>query len=276
MNLRNLIFHDWRCGLLRARYLFTPLLAALPCFACWHSLRGAGFTPAPVELLMYCFKGQKPVTAYSDVLELQLPIFWLLLVGGCMFFNLDYLLKDLTNAGQQIIIRSKNRIAWYLSKCVWNLCSCGLYFIMIGATVVLFPLFTGGEITLRSNATALMLIFEEARVEPVPLSIADGLVVAFLLPLLTVSALSMLEMTLCLFVKPIVGFACCMVLLIVALFVSSPAILGNGAMAIRSAKILEAGIPAWAAAGIAGAAVIGCVVVGCLRFQRMDILGLEE
>ncbi len=276
MNWHKLIWHDLRCGLLRIRYLFLPFITALPCFLCWHKLRGVGFVGSTVDLLMYCFKGYKFVKFNSGVLEFQLPIFWLLLVGGCLFLNLDYLLKDLTNAGQQVIIRSKKRVTWYLSKCMWNICSCGLYFIIVVLTAFIFSVSTGGEITLHSNPTALMLIFEEVCFEPISLFVEDGLIISFFLPFLTVAALSMLEMTLCLIVKPASSFVGCMILLVVALFCPSPFILGNGAMTIRNSEIIAHGISSGSAVQIALITIIVCVISGSLCFKQVDIIGLEE
>ncbi len=276
MNLHRLVSHDLRCGLLRLRYLFTPLITLLPCFVCYHTLHGAGLTPAPVELLMYCFKGQKPVTAYSDVLELQLPIFWLLLVGGCLFMNLDYLLKDLTNAGLQVITRSRNKKAWYLSKCIWNICTCALFFALTAMTVCLFSLCAGGKLTLQCRSSALWLIFEDVCREPIELSVAEGLTTALLLPFLTVTALSMIQMTLCLFTKPTTSFIGCMALLVVALFVPSAALLGNGAMTVRSKEILDSGLSSGAGLGVALAVIALCVAIGCIRFKGVDMIGLEE
>lgn len=276
MNWHKLVMHDLRCGLLRPRYLFVPFLAALPCFLCVNYLQGAGLTASVVDIFMYCFQGVKPIGWSGNDLEFRLPIFWLLLVGGCLFLNLDYLLKDLTNAGQQVIIRSNNRAAWYLSKCVWNVCSCAVYFFMILLTACLFAFLWGADITLYSDPTALLVIFLEVCLEPIFLSLGEGVLISFFLPLVTVTALSMLEMTLCLAVKPTTSFVGCMILLVVAMFNPSPWVLGNGAMTIRNWKIMEGGIPSLAAALIAALTVTVCAICGTIRFRHVDIVGLEE
>ena len=95
-------------------------------------------------------------------------------------------------------------------------------------------------------------------------------------PFATVSALSMLEMTLCLLVKPVISFLICMILLVLPMFWSSPFSLGIGAMTIQSSYVIEGGINGGQAALVALSVIVICVFVGCRRFKHYDILGLEE
>lgn len=275
MNFSKLIRHDLRCGLARPRCLLVPLLAALPCWLCHKIAVTAGIPCGWGEYLMYCFMGAEPMDLMDTVEKSQLPVLWLTLTGGCLYLNLDYMLSDLSLTGQQIVVRSGSRREWFLSKCVWNLLSCGVYFLAVAATAALFALFTGGELSLRCDSAALDLLTQGAAGTRA-LSPLAALAASVLLPYLTVSALSLHQMTLCLVLRPILCFLLCEVVLLVSVYWSSPLILGNGAMGIRSGALTGGGVDPSLVCGECAALLLLCAVFGAWTFKRSDIIGAKE
>lgn len=270
--------HDLRCGSLRWRYLAAAAFTLLPCMLFRDTLKRCGQSGTWMDYLFYLFLGKEPILYAAPGQRIEMPLMWLLLMGGCLFLNLDYLLTDLTNAGQQIIIRSRNRMGWYLSKCLWNFCSCGEYIAIAALTAAVFTLAGGGKLSAGNTPDmhVLWAIFgfsagAEAVIPPV-----HGILAGLLFPFLTLSALSMLEMTLCLMVKPVVSFLAVLALLVLSVLWNSPFALGIGAMTIRSDLLVPLGIDSWLAAGTALAVILACVAAGTLRFRHTDILGLEE
>lgn len=276
MSWFKLFVHDLRCGLLRWRYICVLPLLILPCIMGRAEMSNYGCGGTWMDFMLYCFKGSKSIALSDSGLELELPTLWLLAVGGCLFLNLDYLLNDLTLSGQQIIVRSGTRRGWYLSKCLWNLCACVLYFALACLAVLLFTWVSGGTLALENTPALAPGIFRDVVTEPLSLTTEQGLMIGVLSPLVTIAALSMLEMTLCLLVKPVISFLICMLLLVLTMFWSSPFSLGIGAMAIRSGYVTESGIDAGQSCLFALAVIVLCILIGCWRFKRTDILGLEE
>lgn len=275
MNWYKLLRHDLHCGLFRLRYLLMPIIFLLPCFVCRLQLRGIGENGSVADYLLYCFSGSIPLGNVS-IFEFRLPILWLLVIASCLFLNLDYCLNDLTLSGQQIILRSGTRMGWYFSKCVWNILSCVLYFTFAALTVLLFTLATGGETSLESTPVAMIILFEDVVSQPVALTSTQTLLIAVLLPCLTIAALSMLEMLLSLLVRPVISFLSCMCLLILALYWESPFALGNGAMTMRSRLLSTDGLAAGSVIAVCVIVLIICAIVGAIRFRHTDILGMEE
>lgn len=194
-------------------------------------------------------------------------------MGGCLFLNLDYPLNDLTEAGQQVIIRSVRKSGWFLSKCLWNLLSCVVY-VLLGTLMALgFTVVAGGEIRLTNTPGACDAVLQLYGTKA--LDAGQALTVAVILPTLTLMALNMLQMVLCLLVKPVFSFLICVCLLVVALFINSPYVLGNGAIASRSGVLLEQGLDPVAASLFCVAAIAVIVAVGVIRFDRMDHLRYE-
>lgn len=276
MSWFKLLRYDLRFGLLRWRYLLIPLLFLLPCIACHTVVSEMESCGTWMDYMMYSFMGAKPVVYSADELEMTLPTFWLLAIGGCLFTNLDYLLHDLTRVGQQIIVRSGNRRGWYLAKCFWNLCSCIQYVLLAGISVLIFSLFFGAKMSLLNTPEITQAISYEELMEPIKLTVAQGLSAAVLMPMISLMAISMLQMTLCLLIKPVISFLVSMALLVAAVYCNSPLILGTGAMVIRSNILVANGISPIGAALVAVCIIFISVGVGCLFFKNTDILGLEE
>lgn len=278
MNWGKLFAHDLRCGLRRWRYAAAIPLFVLPCLLGRMEMAVAENTDATyLDYLLFCLRGVKSASYVLEGNEnIRLPILWLMVMGGCLFLNLDYLLGDLTLSGQQVIVRSGNRRSWYLSKCLWNLCATALYLTIGYVTVLLFTLLVGDKATWESTAELAPFVFREVVFAPLGLTAGQGALLTLLLPLITLAALSMLEMTLCLLVRPVISFLICMLLLVVAVFWDSPLALGIGAMTYRSEWIMPGGIHAGPAALVALVAIAACIIVGCRCFQYTDLIGLEE
>ena len=118
MSWLKLAAHDLGCGLRRKRYAFTAALFAMPCLVCRSYICAFGCGCTWADFMLYCFKGVAPITLSDTMQSFYLPILWLLCVGALLFLCLDYPLRDLTTAGQQVLFRSGSRAQWYLSKCL--------------------------------------------------------------------------------------------------------------------------------------------------------------
>lgn len=223
-----------------------------------------------MDYMLGCFKGIAPLVSMDSF---EFPVQWFLVMGGCIFLNLDYPLNDLTEAGQQVIIRSVSKKSWFLSKCAWNLLSCLVYILLGTLTALAFSLFAGGSAGLLNTPAVCENVLQlyGAKV----LTASQTLIAAVGLPLLTLMALNMLQMILCLLIKPVFSFLICICLLIVSLFINSPYALGNGAMAVRNGMLVE-GAQEPVSTVLFCIAVIGiCIIVGIVRFDCMDHLRYE-
>ena len=265
-----LLRHDLRNGLLRWRYLLAILIFAMPCFSCWIRILPHLSSGTWADWMLFCFKGIFPVSGQLESFEF--PILWFVTVAGCLFIELDYPLNDLTDVGQQIIIRCVSRKSWFFSKCVWNLLSSGLYVLMGSLTVLAAVLIAGGSAVLTATPDFVTSVVE-LYLEITP-PIWETIMSAVVLPYLTIAAYGMLQMVLCLVIKPIYSFLVCICLLTCSLFINSPFALGNGAMALRGPLVMGGHSPAVTAA-VGLAVIVLSMIVGAVRFQRMDLLNYE-
>lgn len=273
MNLFRLYKHDCKNGLLRWRYISAVGLWLVPSLIMFEMLQFYNESGTLGDYLLYIFRGMEPVKDVSTLEQIQLPIPWLVVVGGSLFISLDYLQNDLTTAGQQILVRCHSRKMWYLSKCLWNVSNCFAYF-AIGLIAPVFLSLIGGGLALSASSELTASLFWSAA--PIEITGFRVFTIAVVLPFLTMAALNMLQMTLCLFIKPIFSFLSCVCLLIVSLFWCSPFSLGNGAMTLRSSVMTDNGINPLDCGIFCLAVLLVCVIAGTIKFQNYNILGVEE
>lgn len=272
MKWRKVVMHDLRRGLIRWRHFSIPLICLVCCldYLFWSSaLRISG---SWMDIVFFIFQGQEPIdrSTLSSVSQFPIPIVWLLLMGACLYLNLDYFLADLSLIGQQIILRCTSRKKWFLSKCVWNLLSTALYFFLICLTALAFGWCIGSAASLHPTPEILVNLFGAS---PSPEKTAwEAVAVGLLLPFLTLSALNLLQMSLCVMVKPIVSFLLCVGVLLLSVYIPNGFILGNGAMVIRSELIAGNGCAPAACLITACVTMALSVALGAWRFSRMDIL----
>lgn len=276
MKWRKVLMHDLQRGLVRWRYLSIPLICVVSClnYLSWSS--ALCISGSWMDIVFFIFQGQEPIdiTTLSSVAQFPLPIAWLLVMGTCLYLNLDYFLMDLSLTGQQIIIRCRSRIKWFLSKCVWNILSTALYFAFIWLTALAFGWCIGSTTSLNPTPALLQNAFGLSSSPEI--SIWQALLVGVLLPFLTLSALNLLQMSLCIIVKPISSFLLCVGVLILSVYVPNGFVLGNGAMAIRSEIVANNGNSPVACLITGCITIVLCAAVGTWRFSRMDILPSDE
>ena len=272
MNWIKLLSHDIRAGLLRRRYLLAPALIILECLYFVECAGLFGATATLGDMMLFCFRGIRPISISDRGQTLRIPLEWLLIMTGVLLINLDYILFDLTRAGQQVILRSRGRYGWYFCKCLWNICSTALCFCAFVLTAAVVTLSHGGALKLAATPELCAGIYGASAA----LTAGQVFMAGFVAPALTLASFSMLQMVLCLFVRPVFSFLICQSLLILSLYQSSPFCLGSGAMTMRGRWLLSGGVDTVAAALFALAVIVISVSAGAVRFKRMDILGSED
>ena len=272
MSWIKLASHDIRAGLLRKRYLLAPALVVFEClfFGECADLFKASQTLG--DMMLFCFRGIWPININDRGQDTRIPLEWLLIMTGVLLINLDYILFDLTRVGQQVMLRSRSRYGWYFSKCLWNICSTALCFCAFVLTAAIVTLVQGGELKLTTTPEICIGIYNA----PVPLTVGQVFMAGFVAPALTLAAFSMLQMVLCLFMRPVLSFLICQSLVILSLYWNSPFCLGSGAMAMRSQWLLSGGINTGVAALFALIVILISVSAGAVKFKHMDILGAED
>ena len=283
MKYIKLLWFDICQGLFRKPLLFAvPVIVALiACFDLAGRVAGlnsfdyfgtntrAGFA----DFIMYIYGGMDQYTPDSGD-PFVFPARWGVVFLSIAFLTLNYPYKDIQAYGQQILIRTKGRIVWWLSKCGWNVLSVLIFHGLIFLTAALFCVITKADLVGAINKDLMYAVFQVERSHMVP-DTTIWTFVMLLLPVAVSLGINLLQMTLSLFLRPMFGFFITAFLLISSAYFTSPYFVGNYAMPIRYDVVIAEGVCVNDGVIISAAVAIAAVIVGNIKFCHYDILNRD-
>lgn len=276
-----LLWYDLKIGVFRQykKLLITVAIFAAASIEHWMKVRV--YVPEDPALaledtlgntLLSVFQGMQE---YSPTLDRQFtfPAVWMLMYLVLAYFTLHYPYNDLEESGQNLLIRSRGRRLWWISKCIWNMVTVILFFVTGWGVVLVSCLIRGIPITMEISgniAYFLELRFSQFWLYP------DHLTLEILvMPMLVMAACCLLQMTLSLFIRPVFSFMVTGAVLLASAYYQSPFLIGNYAMPIRSSRLMMHGIdPVYGIFFSIGVMALA-FVTGLVRFKKYDILRRE-
>ena len=267
--------HDVDCGI-RRKWMFFLVLAAAVLVFC-REYYGIIYTSlfngetdqraTWMNYLIFLFQGMEEYIPSPDN-PFVFPAMWILIFLYAAYKVLGYPFDDLTAYGQQILVRSGGRKGWWFSKCLWNVCSAFLYFIIIDLVVAAFCICEGVPLTADFSGELAGILLKTSA----PLQESEVVFYTLLLPPLVSAAINMLQMFLGLFLKPMLSFCVTSGLLILSAYFKSALAIGNYAMILRSSIVLEDGVQIGTGTILLIAIILFSALGGEYYFRRHDIL----
>lgn len=269
--------YDLKNGILSAWKHYLLALVFFLCIGVDFLYRCAVFQPKQNftlgDFAAYVFAGmRKYVPSIYD--SFRFPALWVLLFALILYGTLRYTDEDMRGFGQHTMLHSASRNAWWFSKCAWNALSVLTFFLLLWVVMLLFALCGDLQFSFEiSPYIDLFLDAGEVRIPSVEWSLTLEL---FILPPMVAIALSMVQMTLSLFMKPVFSYICSLVYLLASAYYTSPALLGNYAMVLRSEQVMENGVSPTVGVLYATVLTVLSAALGHMLFRRHNILGKEE
>ncbi len=274
MRYIKLLWFDIRRGLLGKPLLFTiPVVVSL--IACFDLANRAEalnmyFNTGFADFIIYIYGG---MDIYTPDLgnPFRFLVRWSAVFLSAAFITLNYPYNDMHTYGQQILIRTKGRTEWWLSKCSWNIISVLVYHGMIFLTVISFCIFAELNVTGAVNKELLYTVFQTAAYHMTP----GAAVWTFTMPLTPVFVsvgMNLMQMAAALFIKPVFGFLVTVFLMITSAYFTMPCFIGNYAMSMRLDVMITDGVNASAGILISAILAAAAIVIGIIRFNRYDII----
>ncbi len=279
MKYIKIFWFDLKNGILKNILLFLcPIfLSALTFANVWiriQGLRKIHLSAADYgDFWFYVYGGmQKYIPAPGNIF--QIPIVWILVFLLPAFLLLNYPLKDMQHMGTQIMVRSGGRTRWWLSKCLWMILATILYHVLLAGVLLGLCAFSGIPLDRHIHVDLLGLLFDlfggNTLIPRTEIPVA-----VFLLPVLCSMAFNLLQMTLCLFIKPVFSFFTIAVLLVSSAYLLSPYVPGNYAMPLRYSWIFKGGVSFQTGIIMSVILMIILVAAGVIRFRRYEILNRD-
>ena len=198
-------------------------------------------------VLLRILQGTAPVD--MEMREFHVPVVWLMIHLGCVFFTVEYPTRDMNFFGQQIMIRSRNKGRWLLSKYCWNAVSVLIYWLgnlaggMDGCDIFR-DYFT-------ANVMALRLIF---------------------MPFLTSLTISFIQMFVAIMLNDIFAVATSMFILVWSMCILNPLAIGNYSMLQRSNVFRRSGVSPMVGIPLMLTLIVITITANYILFKRKDIL----
>ena len=219
--------------------------------------------------LLKLMQGTAPVD--MEMREFHVPVVWLMIHLGCVFFTVEYPTRDMNFFGQQIMIRSRNKGRWLLSKYCWNAASVLIYWLIGYLMVIVFCAFYKTPMSLgvdgnlaggmdgcdifrdyfTANVMALRLIF---------------------MPFLTSLTISFIQMFVAIMLNDIFAVATSMFILVWSMCILNPLAIGNYSMLQRSNVFRRSGVSPMVGIPLMLTLIVITITANYILFKRKDIL----
>lgn len=278
LKTRKMLRHDWSAGLRQSMgiYALTVIYILSVCavfdhqFSEWEQMQGvAGRPPAVWDYLAFLFEGMEPFD-FKMQNGFRLPAIWMMTFLLFLLSIAKYPRSDMYGIGQQLLLKSKSRTAWWLSKTVWTILAAIVYYTVCFAVLLLYLAFTHGVSWQPSDITLTVLPgFGE-------LSLLEQVLWLVAVPVVTLCTLGLFELVFCILYSAVVGVIAAVSALLAALYFNLGALPGGTCILLRSCLGISGGFSLGACLTIAAATSVLYAAVGCLLFYKLDLYGNHE
>lgn len=219
------------------------------------------------DYLFYMLSGAEPVII-EKIDELDIPIAWMAMQFFCSFLIFDYVYYDLKGVGRNVLIKSKSKFKWWLSKCI---CTCTMVISVYGILFLssyIVTLFSGGE----SAELHMKLLGSVCKLDGNYEANKDMMVYLVLIPLIVSISISLFQMMISQLVKPVLSMVVIMSVSVFSVYSNYKLWWGNWGMILRSDLCVADGMSGFTAVILA--LILGVVgsVVGGIIFSKRDVI----
>lgn len=219
------------------------------------------------------YKGVDISNRLDNKEKIEIPPGWILLNIFLSIIIGYYPLNDLKEYGAQILIRSKKRWQWWISKCIWIVGNV-LIFYTIGYIVIAMFSLINGNLALTPNHNVDLAIL---KLDTSSLEAKEMFSACIVLPIVTSIALSLMQLTIAMFSNSIYSNIFIISLLIVSIYYCSPILMGNYLMILRNSIMVGVkGIGTSTGIIISMAISFISITLGIFKFRTYDIIGKND
>lgn len=278
---RQIVMGDFDRGIIKRKYLYL-LIAAVTVLLCViahmkvQNLQKFGRVEGAVsaaDMYMTFFKGSNIVNP-DDGKNFYMSEQYLLMSLSAAFMIGSYAVRDLYGYGQQIIIRSKSTIKWWLGKIVWCFVSNAAVHLIIFLTMSLISVLNGYSFSMKLNRTLLAALgYMQCQS-----GISEGsmIILLFVMPFMSTFALCMLQMLLSIIFSPIIALAAVMAEMTACVYSNMGIFLSNGLMLIRNNIFYVNGTNNADMLAVEFLTVVLAAIIGSIYISHMDMLRQKE
>lgn len=221
------------------------------------------------DVLLITTGGNLPFELQSQ--NFQFPTIWFAVHLLMAYYTLSYAVEDVSRGGIQILIRAKSKKIWWISKCLWNISVIVSYYVLGYGTLVFWSAVTQKTLKFSIHPEWIQIFYGQV---PQQITQSPGQLfeIFCLLPVLVSISLSLLQMAMTLWIKPIYAYVLTACQFVLGIYYAHSCILTNYAMPIRNERM---GICDLQLSNGIGICIITCAVsflAGLIFMKRRDLL----
>ncbi|MBE6805455.1 MAG: hypothetical protein E7526_02870 [Ruminococcaceae bacterium] len=272
-NFWNLFRHDllsgivgrWKFYLIACLVFSTICISVLRDFHLYTLQISDNSSIGISEFLLDISAGTMPTSIHSAT-NAKFPISWFMFHALLSYIVGFYVSEDIKKDAGNFIIRAKSRNKWWASKIVWCIITVSIYYLLFLTIAVIFAFIFGKPVF------TVNIPFCEECFPFLPQSalMIPSIITAFLIPLATSLILSLLQIALCLFCRPIIVYICMIVYMIMTTYICNWSVLYNFTMVCRQ-QILADGLSIYIIVCFYIICIICINIIGFMRIRKVDV-----
>lgn len=221
-----------------------------------------------MDYFMFCMQGMN-VFHFDPRQYFSIPIYWFAYQIVIAYFVAYYPWNDFKDYGRNIYIMSKNRCAWWISKCVWCGCSVAIYFGLTIFSVMVISILYGADFSFLVTEKLMAGVFG-IKMEYV--TSIDIVLITILLPFLITISLSLLQILMSFVISPVISFALICAIYVLSAYYTRWFLPGSFTMWLRSSYISVEGLHPLSGCLIALFIMMVSYYLGKDYFKSTDVL----
>jgi len=275
MNALKLLGYDIKYGIFKRWYIFLIAIvfavaeyrASLMMIKSLNESELMYGNGTVMDYILYSFQGM-PVYNFSPQNYFTIPLFWFVFQIGASYIVAYYTENDLKKNGRNILLASKSRIIWWLSKVVTCVSSVFLYYILTISLIVILAVMSGASLSIEASYDFCTAMFSPTIQY---LSTNDLIYIVLILPFVVTTAICICQVTCSLVCSPVVCFATVSGMYVLSAYYTMPWFLGNYTMWQRCSYYAEGGVSPDAGLFLALVIFVLSIVGGSYVIKTKDV-----
>ena len=276
LKILKLFIYDFKQGFAYNKVKFLILFIVGIIFSISFRMDAGEFTDIESfnypEYVLYIVEGIRQLPL-AEIDKYMIPVLWIgiqVIIGYIVGY---YPVDDLHGYGQQILIRSRSRSRWWLSKCIWNVSMVVLAYIVLYLAIGIVCLVSGDGFSLSIQQS----LIESGMMDTTSIKVSDLklFVMLFIMPCLVSVAISMVQMVVALILSPVIGFIMAQVVMFGSTLFPYKLFIGNYSMFAKNEICGMTQIDTKEGIVINIMITVLAFVTGLLYFNKCNILSRE-
>lgn len=217
------------------------------------------------DYLTKIFCGMKDFSNADRTATFLIPQEWFIVQIFFVILVSRYPKTDFDERGYQVLIRSKSKKNWWISKCVWVLCNTVLYYSIIYLVIIAFAHFSGGlSVEAKSDIWKNGVVI---------LNTKKFMVTVFIMPAVVSFTFGIIEMCISFLTSSIIAVFCIITYLVMSAYWCNLILIGNYTMLLRKEEIIgNQGVNSECGVAICFILTALCIIIGYKYMTKTDIL----